>query len=110
LLFEHLARRGLAAVRLRDPSPRTTLATECRVLMADSTFQASLRAYLAANPVVAQSIETVLTQLAFSAGVDWRQASQILQPLAHLWAYLQRAVVAWIDKATPPSLLPVPTG
>jgi transposase len=27
-----------------------------------------------------------------------------------LWAYLHRAVVAWIDKATPPSLLPAPTG
>jgi transposase len=27
-----------------------------------------------------------------------------------LWAYLQRAVVAWIDKTAPPSLLPVPTG
>lgn len=27
-----------------------------------------------------------------------------------LWAFLHRAVTAWIDKATPPSLLPVPTG
>jgi hypothetical protein len=90
LLFEHLARRGLAAAWLQDPSPRATLATECRVLMADSTFQASLRAYLSANPVVAQSIETVLAQLAFSAGVDWRQASQILQPLAHRGWHLGR--------------------
>ena len=27
-----------------------------------------------------------------------------------LWAYLHRAVVAWIDKTSPPSLLPAPTG
>jgi transposase len=27
-----------------------------------------------------------------------------------LWAYLHRAVLAWIDKTTPPSLLPAPTG
>lgn len=27
-----------------------------------------------------------------------------------LWAYLHRAVIAWIDKATPPSLMPAPTG
>ena len=27
-----------------------------------------------------------------------------------LWAYLHRAVVAWIDKAPHPSLIPVPTG
>lgn len=34
-------------------------------------------------PVVTQSIETVLSQLAFSAGVHWHQAKEILQPLAH---------------------------
>ena len=27
-----------------------------------------------------------------------------------LWAYLHRAVVAWVDKAPHPSLVPVPTG
>ncbi|WP_251969162.1 IS66 family transposase [Sphaerotilus microaerophilus] len=27
-----------------------------------------------------------------------------------LWAFLHRAVTAWIDKATPPSMLPAPTG
>lgn len=90
VLFELLGARGMAAAWLREPSPRTALTAECRSLMADPPFRSSLAAYLSANPVVAQSIETMLAQLAFSAGVHWRQAREVLHPLAHRGWHLAR--------------------
>lgn len=89
LLFSRLASRGMAAAWVRK-APRDALTAECRALIADPVFQSSLAAYLAANPVVTQSIETVLAQLAFSAGVHWRQAEEVLQPLAHRGWHLAR--------------------
>lgn len=90
LLFAQLDARGMATAWLREASPRTALAAECRSLMADSTFRSNLATYLSANPVIVQSIETVLAQLAFSAGVHWQQAREILQPLAHRGWHLAR--------------------
>lgn len=89
LLFSLLASRGMAAAWLRE-TPRSALAAECRALVADPVFLSTLSAYLTANPVITQSIETVLAQLAFSAGVHWRQAKEILQPLAHRGWHLSR--------------------
>lgn len=90
LLFELLEARGIAAAWLREASPRNALAAECRSLMADPRFRSSLEVYLAENPVVAQSMETALAQLAFSAGVNWQQASEVLRPLAHRGWHLAR--------------------
>ncbi|MBX9349643.1 hypothetical protein K5M36_21430 [Chromobacterium vaccinii] len=88
-LFELLASRGLAAAWLVD-SPQAALETECRQLIVDLTFQSDLADYLSANPVISESIETVLAQLAFSAGVHWRQAEKVLQPLAYRGWHLAR--------------------
>jgi hypothetical protein len=89
VLFNLLALRGMANAWLCN-DPRNALADECRALMADTHFKTELSDYLIANPVVAQSIETVIAQLAFSAGVDWHHAKEILQPMAHRGWHLSR--------------------
>jgi len=90
LLFGLLAKRGIAKVWASTPSPRKALADECRQLMSDATFQNEIAAYLKENPVVAQSIETVLAQLAFSAGVEAAPSNPLLQQLAHRGRNLSR--------------------
>lgn len=90
LLFNALRSRGIASVWATTPSPREALIAECRQLGGDPQFLANLASYLSANPVIAQSIETVIAQLAFSAGVCWQQAQPILQPMAHRGWHLAR--------------------
>lgn len=90
LLFGLLQSRGIASAWAASLSPRVALVTECRQLIADTEFRGRLATYLSDNPVIAQSIETVLAQLAFSAGVHWQQAQPILQPLARRGQHLAR--------------------
>jgi len=82
ILFDLLSARGIASIWAQRASPREDLAAECRQLASDVDFIDRLSSYLKNNPVILQSLETVLAQLAFSAGVHWRQAAEILQPLA----------------------------
>jgi hypothetical protein len=90
LLYGLLKKRGIASAWADRESPRNDLAVECTVLMTDRTFSADLRDYLLKNPVITESMETVLAQLAFSAGVDWRHAEKILLPLAQRGWHLSR--------------------
>ncbi len=90
LLFSLLASRGIAKGWASQPSPRQVLAEECRKLMADVAFRRELSAYVAANPVIGQSVETVLAQLAFSAGVESNPTNPLLRELAHRGRHLSR--------------------
>ena len=90
LLFDLLNARGIAKAWAGKSSPRDALAEECRQLMADAAFQKELAPYLEANPVIKQSIETVLAQLAFAAGVDSSPSNPLLQELAHRGKHLAR--------------------
>lgn len=90
LLFGLLAARGIAKGWASHPSPRQALAEECRQLVADGAFCRELSDYLAANAVIGQSIETVLAQLAFSAGVESAPTNPLLQELAHRGRHLSR--------------------
>src|SRR6185312_14487299 len=90
LLFPLLKNRGIASLWAERSNPRTDLDSECRTLAEDSEFTKSLASYLADNPVVVQSLDNVLAQLAFSAGIHWRQASEILRPLARQGWHLSR--------------------
>jgi len=92
LLFGLLAKRGIANAWSGKSSPRDALAEECRGLMSDSTFRADMAAYIAANPVVSESLETVLAQLAFSAGTDVPPSN----PRLHQLAYRGRHLARWI--------------
>ena len=85
-----LKARGLATSWTNQASPRAALILECEALGTDLEFLASLSAYLAKNPVIVQSLETALAQLAFSAGVHWRQAPEALRPLARRGWHLGR--------------------
>jgi hypothetical protein len=90
LLFGLLAARGIAKGWASQPSPRQALAEECRQLMSDVAFRRELSLYLTANPVIGQSIETVLAQLAFSAGVEAAPSNPLLRELAHRGQHLSR--------------------
>jgi hypothetical protein len=90
LLFGLLQTRGIASAWALRQSPRAELNVECQQLFADEDFRLRLTGYLAANPVIAQSIETVLAQLAFSAGVNWQQTKPILHVLARRGQHLAR--------------------
>lgn len=90
ILFTLLKERGIASAWTTHKSPREELFAECRRLSANSDFRLNLSAYLRANPVVVQSIDTVLAQLAFSAGTDWREAKPILHVLARRGQSLAR--------------------
>ncbi|QRO33797.1 hypothetical protein [Chromobacterium violaceum] len=82
LLFGALANRKIALKWASTSAPKNLLTNECRDLMKDDDFREKLAQYLYENPVIAQSIETIIANLAFSAGVHWSQADEILQPLA----------------------------
>jgi hypothetical protein len=90
LLFTRLQARGIASTWASHKSPRSELALECQRLFADSDFRSRLSKYLKANPVIIESIETVLAQLAFSAGIHWEQAQPILHVLARRGQHLSR--------------------
>ena len=90
ILFSLLQARGIAPAWALHESPRTELLVECQRLFSDSEFQLRLTNYLKANPVIVQSIETVLAQLAFSAGIQWQQAQPILHTLARRGQHLAR--------------------
>jgi hypothetical protein len=90
LLFGLLKKRGLASLWAERVAPRQDLDSECHVLASDAQFTRMLSSYLADNPVVVQSLDTVVFQLAFSAGVHWQQASEILKSSARRGWHLSR--------------------
>lgn len=90
VLFPLLDAKGIASVWTQRVSPREDLVAECNILASDPKFRVALSSYLNSNPVILQSLETVLAQLAFSAGVHWQQTTEILQPLARRGWHLSR--------------------
>jgi hypothetical protein len=90
LLFGLLRQRGIASLWAGRQYPRLDLDSECKIVANDPDFQRSLSAYLADNPVIVQSLDMARAQLAYSAGVHWQQASDILQPLARWGWHLSR--------------------
>lgn len=90
LLFDSLRNIGVALVWTQRDSPHADLRAECSLLASDVLFINKLSVYLDSNPVILQSLEMVLAQLAFSAGVHWQQAAEILQPLARRGWHLSR--------------------
>lgn len=90
LLFSLLARRGIAKKWAASTDPREKVLMECRQLFGDTDFREELSRYLLANPVIAQSMETVLAQLAFSAGVESRPKNPLLEQLANRGQHLSR--------------------
>jgi hypothetical protein len=90
LLFGLLKSRGIALRWSATSSPRQEVDAECNTLANDSAFMRELSSYLVDNPVIVQSLDTVLFQLAFSAGVDWQSASEVLRPAARRGWHLAR--------------------
>lgn len=90
ILLDALRSRGIALPWSERTFPRVALTAECELLGSDPQFITSLSSYLKDNPVIAQSLETVLAQLAFSAGIHWQQASDELRILARRGWHISR--------------------
>ena len=82
LLFPLLQRRGIADAWANAEDARHEITAECHKLSDDAAFMSSLEAYLASNPIIRASFESVLAQLALAAGVWWQETSPILHPLS----------------------------
>jgi hypothetical protein len=82
LLLGFLAARQLAPSWVVRADPLADLATECRAIAADTSLSHDLREYLDANPIIENSLTTLLAHLAMAAGVRWHDAAPILHPLA----------------------------
>jgi hypothetical protein len=81
-LLQTLARRGIAKKWADLQEPYSELMRECQQLMSDPTCQEQFRTYLQANPIIQQTVETLLAHLAMAANVSWQNTPDIVQPLA----------------------------
>ena len=90
ILFPLLSRRDIATVWASNINPRDALRKECSVLISDETFRLNLATYLKSNPVIQHSLNSVIYQLSFSAGVSSEHASEILQPSAKIGQSISR--------------------
>ena len=50
--------------------------------MADQEWRQTIRAYLLSCPIIQDSVETVLAQLAMAAATRWQSVAEVLRPLA----------------------------
>jgi hypothetical protein len=81
-LLPHLAGRGIAREWAARQQPLTDLCAECRAIVSDQEWRQTIRAYLRSRPIIQDSVETVLAQLAMAAGTSWQTVAEILRPLA----------------------------
>jgi hypothetical protein len=89
-LLPLLAPRGIARRWGLLPQPHTALVLECRRLAAAPGLATEFREYLAANPIVRQSMDTMLAQLAMVANVRWQTVPDIVHPLARQGWHISR--------------------
>ena len=81
-LLSLLAKRNLVRHWADRADPQSDLRSECRNLAADSVWIAKLKQYLQSNPIIQESLETLLAQLAMAANVRWPDVPAIQQGLA----------------------------
>lgn len=90
ILFPLLSTRNIATLWASNFNPREALRKECRLIISDETFKSNLASYLEKNPVIQHSLNSVMYQLSFSAGVSWAHASEILKPSAKIGHSISR--------------------
>ncbi len=82
MLLQFLAARGVASKWAASQQPFSDLLRECRTLASDESSLEAFRTYLQSNPIIQQTVETLLSHLAMAANVKWQDAPVLVQPLA----------------------------
>lgn len=77
-----LAARGIAGRWSQEQFPYSVLESECRSLRSRATFLDEFSSYLGQNPIIRQTVETLLAQLAMTANTKWQNTPSIVQPLS----------------------------
>lgn len=90
ILFSRLAKLKIARRWAESADPIEGIDRECRQLASDPVFTAAFRSYLASNPIIVASCESMLAQLALTAGVRWENTAPVLQPLSRRGWHLGR--------------------
>jgi hypothetical protein len=89
-LLQLLANRGIARRWADVQEPASTLTLECRAVATDEPSRAEFRSYLRANPIIQQTVETLLSHLAMTANVRWQDIQGLVQPLARRGWHIAR--------------------
>jgi hypothetical protein len=66
-----------------DANPLLKIEQECTCILNDQTRRKDIARYIASNPIIKESLDSMLAQLAMAAGVRWEDTKADLQPLAY---------------------------
>lgn len=71
-LLQVIAARGMARKWAKSATPYSDLVSDCRTLMHSDAMCGAFREYLAENPIIQQTVETLLSHLAMASNVRWQ--------------------------------------
>jgi len=71
MLLQTLATRGVATKWASVIKPYSELVQESRALISVDSYREEFRVYLESNPIIQNTVETLLSHLAMSANVKW---------------------------------------
>jgi len=89
-LLPVLAARGLVKAWATSATPFSDLERDCRSVCADAGDRHALSAYLQRNPVIQESVATLLASFAITANARWEGVPAIQRPLARAGSRLAR--------------------
>ena len=89
-LLKLLAGRGIAKKWSTSQQPYSDLVQECRTLISNPDSQAKFSTYLRANPIIQETVETMLATSAMAANVRWQDIAMPIQPLARRGWHINR--------------------
>ena len=89
-LLRALAARGVCRKWAESDSPYSDLVRDCRTLIQSEIMASALRAYLIANPIIQDTVETLLAHLAMAANVKWQQTPLVVQGIARRGWHINR--------------------
>ena len=90
MLLQTLATRGLAVEWASVQKPYSGLVEESRNLLSVNAHLEEFRIYLQSNPIIQDSVETLLSHLAMSANAKWQDTPAVVRPLAQRGWHLGR--------------------
>lgn len=89
-LLAVLAARGLVRTWASSATPFSDLERDCRSIRADFQDRAGFASYLRANPVIQETVGTLLAHLAITANTRWQDVPAVQRPLARPGSRLAR--------------------
>ena len=89
-LLKVIAARGMAGKWARSPTPYSDLVSDCRTLMSSDAMCEAFRAYLIENPIIQETVETLLSHLAMASNVRWQDTPPEVQVIARRGWHINR--------------------